>query len=372
MAKRDYYEILGVAKTASEDEIKAAYRKLARQYHPDVTKEDPKVAEEKFKEVSEAYEVLVDENKRSLYDQYGHSGVSEQFGTGGFSWQDFSHFSDISDIFGDMGPLGGIFDMFFRAAQPRGGRDMRYDVEISLEEAFKGTTRRITLPSIEKCTKCNGSGSKDGRASTCPSCNGTGQLSNVRRQGFGQFVSISPCPKCRGTGKLIENLCPECGGSGKTQKAAQVEVSIPPGVDSGNRLRIQGAGEPGPGGKRRGDLFVVIHVKEHKTFKRQGPDILVEWPISFTQAALGGQIEIPTLDGTAKVRVPEGTQEGTVFRLKGSGMPIPRGGRGDQFVRVSVKVPSKLNKEQREILQRFAELEKQHGDGVFGRFRKKH
>ncbi len=371
MAKRDYYEILGVAKTASQDDIKAAYRKLARQYHPDVTKEDPKLAEEKFKEVSEAYEVLVDDKKRKTYDQYGHAGVSEQFGSGGFSWQDFSHFSDISDIFGDMGPFGSIFDMFFRSAQPRGGRDMRYDVEISLEEAFKGTTRRISIPSIEKCAKCNGSGSRDGKARVCASCNGTGQLSNVRRQGFSQFVSISPCPKCRGTGKIIEHYCPECGGSGKTQKSSQIDIAIPPGVDSGNRLRIQGAGEPGPKGQPRGDLFVVIHVKDHKTFKRQGSDILIEWPISFSQAALGAQIEIPTLDGTAKVNIPEGTQGGTVFRLKGSGMPVPQGRRGDQFVRVNVRVPEKLNQEQRELLQRFAEIEKKHGDGLFGRFRKK-
>jgi molecular chaperone DnaJ len=371
MEKRDYYDILGVARDASPEDIKRAYRKLALQYHPDVTKEDPKQAEEKFKEVSEAYEVLADEKKKRLYDQYGHAGVSDQFGTGGFNWQDFSHFSDISDIFRGAGPFGfgSIFDMFFRG-QSRGGRDMRFDVEISLDEAYKGATRRITVPSIEKCAKCKGTGSKDGKARPCTNCGGSGQTSNVRRQGFSQFVSISPCPKCRGTGKIIEHFCPECGGSGTTQKASHIDVTIPRGVDTGSRLRVPGAGEPGPRGEPPGDLYVVVHVKEHKTFKRQGNDLLIDWPISFPQAALGAEIEIPTMEGNARVGVPPGTQGGTVFRLRGSGMPIPGSrGKGDQYVRVNIKVPERLTQEQKDLLTRLAELE--DGKGLFGKFKKK-
>ena len=248
MEKRDYYEVLGVQRGASADEIRKAYRKLARQYHPDVTKEDPKVAEERFKEISEAYEVLADEKKRSLYDQYGHAGVSSQFQNGNFNWNDFSHFGDIRDIFGDLGGFGSIFDMFFGGGgrqQRTGGRDMRMDVDITLEEAFSGTRKRITVPKFERCDACKGTGAKEGKVVTCSQCGGTGQTRRAQTRGFAQFVSVGPCPSCRGTGRDPGSSCPECDGQGINQRTSQIELDIPKGVDTGNRLRIAGGGGDG-------------------------------------------------------------------------------------------------------------------------------
>lgn len=374
MTQRDYYEVLGVAKDAGVDDIKKSYRKLAMQYHPDVTKEDSKVAEERFKEMSEAYEVLVDEKKKKLYDQYGHAGVNPQFQDGSFNWKDFSHAGDVSDIFGgEGGGFGNIFDMFFGGRQQRSsGRDARMDIEITLEDAFKGAKRRITVPKFDNCPKCRGSGSKDGKISQCSECSGTGQVRMVQTRGFSQFVQVGPCRRCRGTGRSSANACPECDGRGKTQRISQIDIDIPPGVDTGSRLRVQGAGEAGAPGEANGDLYVIMHVKPHALYKRDGHDLYMDHQVSFAQAALGADIEIPTLDRKAKVVLPAGTQADTVFRLKGSGMPVLQTtSRGDQYVRVKIRVPEKLNQEQKELLKRFAELESED-KSFLGKFKKKH
>jgi molecular chaperone DnaJ len=374
MTQRDYYEVLGLAKDASVEDIKKSYRKLAMQYHPDVTKEDSKVAEERFKEMSEAYEVLVDDKKRKLYDQYGHAGVNSQFQDGSFNWKDFSHAGDVGDIFGgDGGGFGNIFDMFFGGRQQRsGGRDARMDLEISLEDAYKGVKRRITVPKFDNCPKCRGSGSKDGKISQCPECKGTGQVRVVQTRGFSQFVQVGPCRRCRGTGRSSANTCPECEGRGKTQRSAQIDIDIPAGVETGSRLRVQGAGEAGQPGEPNGDLYVVLHVKPHEVYKREGSNLFMDFAVTYAQAALGADIEIPTLDRKAKVVLPAGTQSDTVFRLKGSGMPILQtSSRGDQYVRVKIRVPEKLNQEQKELLKRFAELEAED-KSFLGKFKKKH
>lgn len=372
MTQRDYYEILGTPKGSSPDEIKKAYRKLAMQYHPDVTKEDPKVAEEKFKEISEAYEVLVDDKKRQLYDQYGHAGVNSQFQDGSFTWSDFSHMGDLHDIFGDMGGFGNIFDMLFGRQQRRsGGRDARMDLEITLEEAFKGVKRRITVPKFDNCPKCNGTGAKDGKVVPCQDCNGSGQVRVVQRRGYSQFVQVGPCRRCRGTGRASTSTCPECDGRGKVQRTSHIDVDIPPGVETGSRLRIPGAGEAGGPGETNGDLFVVLHVKQHPLYAREGPDLVMDFDVSFAQAALGAEVEIPTLDKKAKMTIPPGTQPETVFRLRGSGMPsLHNGPRGDQYVRVKVRVPDKLTPEQKDLLKRFAEIEGEDRS-MLGKFKKK-
>ncbi len=372
MTQRDYYEVLGIPKGSSVDEIKKAYRKLAMQYHPDVTKEDRKVAEEKFKEISEAYEVLADEKKRKLYDQYGHAGVNPQFQDGSFNWSDFSHMGDLRDIFGDMGGFGNIFDMFFGRQQQRsGGRDARMDLEITLEEAYRGAKKRITVPKFDPCPQCSGTGSKDGKVVQCPECRGTGQVRVVQSSGFGQFVQVGPCRRCRGTGRSSANACPECSGMGKVQRTSHIDLDIPRGVETGTRLRIPGAGEIGGPGEPSGDLYVVIHVKKHSQFAREGPDLIVDFPITFAQAALGAELEIPTLDKKAKVTLPAGTQPDTVFRLRGSGMPMMRTSSfGDLYVRVKLKVPEKLNQEQKDLLKRFAEIENEDRS-ILGKFKKK-
>lgn len=372
MTKRDYYEVLGVSKTAGEDDIKKAYRKLAMQYHPDVTKEDHKVAEEKFKEVSEAYEVLVDEKKRKLYDQYGHAGVNSQFQDGNFNWNDFTHASDLGDIFGNAGGFGNIFDMLFgRQQRASGGRDMRTDLQITLEDAFRGVKRRITVPKFDKCVKCNGTGAKDGKVVNCPDCGGTGQVRIAQSRGFSQFVSVMPCRRCRGTGRSSANNCSECEGRGKVQHTSHIDVDIPAGAEPGTRLRIAGAGEAGGPGEPNGDLYVVIDVKPNEMWRREGADLFMDLQVTFAQAALGADIEIPTLDGKAKVTLPASTQSDTVFRLRGSGMPVLNySGRGDQYVKVKIKVPEKLNQEQKDLLKRFADLEAQD-KSFMGKFKKK-
>jgi len=369
--KRDYYEVLGVDRQAGEDEIKKAYRQLARQYHPDVTKEDPKVAEERFKEISEAYEVLMDKQKRDLYDQYGHAGVNSQFQGGGFNWNDFTHQGDIRDIFGDMGFGGGnIFDMFFggggRSRGPRQGQSLRYDLEITLEEAFEGVKKDLTLPLTVKCDACGGTGSKSRKEEVCAQCGGKGQVQRVERRGYSQFISVGACPKCGGSGKDIKDPCPECDG-GWTRKRQKISLDIPKGVDSGMRLRVAGAGEPSPDGGPPGDLFVVVNLKDHKVFQRDGPDLYLTQEIGFPEAALGASLEIPTLEGKkVEMSVPAGTQPGEVQRLKGLGMPHMNGhGRGDLYVRLKLVVPKRLTAEQKELLRKF------DGDGskkrIFGR-----
>ena len=365
--KKDYYETLGVAKDASADDIKSSYRKLAKQYHPDVTKEDSAHAEERFKEISEAYEVLADTEKRKLYDKYGHAGVSGQFAQeGNFSWDDFSHKQDLNDIFGgDMSgsPFGNIFEAFFGGGQQRGprqGQHLRMDIEIDLEDAAKGVKKEITIPTSVKCDQCNGTGSKDGKSHSCPTCGGKGQVQRVVRQGNSQFMTVGNCPKCGGKGSLIEHPCPKCDGEGYIRKPQKIEFEIPKGVDTGMRLRVAGAGERAPNGGVPGDLFIVIHVAEHNVFKRDGADLLIEQEISFPEAAMGAEIEVPTLFGTAKLTIPPGTQPGTDFKLKGAGLDrIDSRGKGDQFVRVHLKVPKKLSSEQRELLKKFSELDTQ-------------
>ena len=360
-AKRDYYEVLGVDRKASKDDVKKAYRRLAMKYHPDRNKDNAKEAEEKFKELSEAYEVLVDDEKRSRYDQFGHEGVRSTFSRGDFDWSDFTHFSDISDIFGGMGGFGGsLFEEFFgRRGAPRGpveGRSLRYDIEITLEDAARGAEKQIQVPHSVTCETCKGAGGKPEDVRTCPTCNGSGQVQRGQKKGYTSFITITGCPKCKGSGRQITKACPACGGSGSHQKTSAISVSIPKGAEQGMRLRIRGAGEASPNGGPPGDLYIVVHLAEHPLFSRDGNDLWIEVPISFSQAALGDEIEVPTLDSKALVTVPPSTQTGTVFRLKGRGMPSLHGsGTGDQFVKVKVVTPTKLTSEQKDLLRRFSE-----------------
>ena len=364
--KRDYYEVLGIPKTASIDEIKKAYRELARKYHPDVTKEEKGHAEERFKELSEAYEVLVDADKRKLYDQYGHAGMQGQFSNGGFDWKDFTHAGDVRDIFGDSGGFGfngNLFDMLFgmggRSSRgPHQGQSLRFDIEITLDDAAKGGKREISIPRTVKCDACSGTGAKDGKIATCPSCGGKGQVQNVQQRGSSRFVTVSACPRCRGAGSLAEQRCPKCAGRATALKTSKISIDIPKGIDTGMKLRFQGAGDDSPDGGPPGDLFVVVHVKEHELFKRDGADLWMDWPIAFPDAALGAEVEIPTLEGKAMLNVPPGTQDDSVLRMRGNGLPrLDSRGRGDQFVRIKIKVPKKISAEQKALLKKFAELE---------------
>lgn len=353
MSKRDYYEVLGVNKNASDDEIKKAYRKLARKYHPDVNKDDAS-AEAKFKEVTEAYEMLSDADKRARYDQFGHAANDPNFGAGGAG-------------FGDMGDLGSIFDMFFggrggasRRNGPRKGADLQYEMDISFLEAAFGMEREINIPRTENCKSCNGSGAKAGsKAVPCPQCHGTGQEQTVQNTPFGQFVNSRTCTKCHGKGKIIEAPCPDCNGQGRVKKQKRVKVKVPAGVDTGSKLRISGEGDNGILGGPNGDLYIYIRVKPHPQFQRDGMDIYYKTDISFVQAALGDEIEVPTLeiDKKATLKIPAGTQNMTYFRMKGKGMPHVRDPqiKGDLHVQVRVVVPTKLNDTQRELLYQFAQ-----------------
>ncbi len=357
MSKRDYYEVLGVAKGASMDEIKKAYRKLARQYHPDANPDDPN-AEARFKELSEAYMVLSDQEKRSNYDHYGHAGVDGQ-GFGGVNG------------FGDFGGLGDIFDMFFggggrRRSGPEKGSDIRSDLEITLKEAAFGLEREIKVPRTETCSTCGGSGAAAGtKPSTCSACNGTGQVQFAQNTPFGRIVQSHTCDRCRGTGRIIEKPCPTCRGTGQSRRTRSISVKIPAGVDNGSRLRVGGEGEAGLRGGPRGDLYVYIHVKPDRVFKREGDDLICEMPISFVQAALGDELEIPTLEGNAKLKIPEGTQSGTVFRMRGKGVPNVSGySRGDQHVVVRVVTPTKLSDKQKTLLKEFSNLGGEHTKNI--------
>lgn len=377
MSKRDYYEVLGVSRGSSKDEVKKAYRKLARQYHPDVSSEEKEVAEERFKEVSEAYEVLSDDDKRKMYDAYGHEGVNQQFSGGNFSWDDFTHFGDLRDIFGDLGFGGSIFDSIFgtgfgrtRKSGPRKGNSLRYDIEISLEDAFSGLKREISVPHSVSCEACRGTGAKDGDLQTCPECGGAGQVQRVQTRGMGRYVSISPCPRCNGRGKVFKERCPECNGAGSERRTSKITVDIPQGVEDGTRLRIPGAGDAGEQGASAGDLYVVIHVATHELFERDGPNLWTDLETTFTKLALGDEVEVPTIDGKAMLRIPPGTQVDEVFRMRGQGLPrMGGGGRGDQFVRVGIEVPKKLTPEQKDILRKFDELEGKKG--LFARFKRR-
>lgn len=354
MAKRDYYEVLGVSKQASADELKKAFRKMARQYHPDANP-DKKDTEEKFKEIAEAYEVLSDPEKRANYDRFGHAANNGQ-GFGGFE-------GGFGGGFGDLGGLGDIFDMFFGGGGrnrrgPEKGSDLRLDMEISFEEAAFGLEKDIKVPRNEECGTCGGTGAAPGtKAQACSACNGSGQIQYAQNTPFGRVVQSRTCDRCRGAGKIIEKPCPTCHGAGQVRKTRSIHVKIPAGVDSGTRLRVSGEGESGLRGGPRGDLYVYIYVKAHKFFRREGNDVIVEIPVSFSQAALGDEIEVDTLDGKARVKVPEGTQSGSVFRLRGRGIPDLHGhGRGDQHVRVKVVTPTRLTEKQKELMLEFARL----------------
>lgn len=344
MAKRDYYEVLGVARSADEKEIKRAYRKLAMKDHPDRNPGD-KDAEGRFKEASEAYEVLSDANKRATYDRFGHAGLEGQagFGGGGGGGQSFS------DIFGDV--FGDIFGGGGGRARNMRGADLRYTMELDLEEAVKGTTKKIRVPGHVKCETCDGSGAEKGtRPETCGTCRGSGQIR--MQQGF--FSVQQTCPHCRGAGKVIKSPCRTCHGVGKVEEEKTLSVKIPPGVDTGDRIRLSGEGEMGPAGGESGDLYVQVAVREHAIFQRDGSNLYCEVPISIADAALGGELEVPTLDGRVKLKIPEETQTGKLFRLRGKGVAPVRGGSvGDLLCRVVVETPVNLTRKQKDLLEAF-------------------
>ncbi|SEK99253.1 molecular chaperone DnaJ [Atopomonas hussainii] len=357
MAKRDYYEVLGVAKGVSDAELKKAYRRLAMKYHPDRNPDD-KEAEEKFKEANEAYEVLSDASKRQAYDQYGHAGVDPQMGGGGFGGG--AGAGSFSDIFGD------VFSDFFGGGGGRGrggpqrGADLRYTLELDLEEAVRGTTVTIRVPTLVACKPCDGTGAKKGTSpTTCTTCGGIGQVR--MQQGF--FSVQQTCPRCHGSGKMITDPCGSCGGQGRVEEQKTLSVKVPAGVDNGDRIRLTGEGEAGSSGAPAGDLYVVVQVREHAIFQRDGRNLYCEVPISFADAALGGELEVPTLDGRVKLKIPEGSQTGKLFRLRGKGVaPVRGGGPGDLLCRIAVETPVNLTKRQRELLEEFRGSLK--GDGT--------
>ncbi|MCX6770583.1 MAG: molecular chaperone DnaJ [Candidatus Micrarchaeota archaeon] len=373
--KRDYYDILGVARNATKDQLKDAYRTLAMKYHPDKNKEAG--AEERFKEISEAYAVLSDDEKRASYDQYGHSGFDQRY-----SQEDIFRNANFEDVFRDFGfSFGGsggspfedmIFSSMFgggRGQRSRGkGADLRYDLHISLEEAARGVSKELAFKRNKKCGACKGLGAEPGsKVAACQKCGGQGQVRTVRRMGaFGSFTSVGICPSCNGKGARPSRACRECDGSGVTQADEKFSVDIPAGVDTGSQLRLEGLGEPGSASA--GDLYVFISVKTHSIFRREGDDIFIEAPIGFSQAALGAEIEVPTLSGKAKFTIPPGTQTNTVFRLKGEGMPHVRGrGKGDQLIRVTVRTPTSLSDKQKKALADLGDGEFKKGvfDGMF-------
>ncbi|UCF49560.1 MAG: molecular chaperone DnaJ [Thermoplasmatales archaeon] len=369
MAKQDYYEILGVNKDATKAEIKKAYRKLALKYHPD--KNPDKSAEEKFKEISEAYAVLYDDEKRRLYDQYGHAGIDHRY-----SYEDIFRGADFGDIFRGMGidfdfGFNDIFERFFghrmdfnrRGPRRSRGIDLRYDIEISLEDAYNGLKTEINVPRTETCESCQGSGAKPGtNPKTCTECNGTGQSRQSRRTAFGVFTQISTCPKCRGEGTIIKDYCPQCNGKGKIQKTRNIELKIPKGVDDGSQLRLSGEGEAGSFGGNSGDLYIVIHLKRHPKYNRSGSNLHMIKEISFPEAALGGKIDIETIDGSiGSLKIPEGTQNGDILKIRNKGMPeLHNRGFGDLYVEIQIITPKKLNRKIRKLLE---ELKKELKEG---------
>ena len=373
MAKRDYYEILGISKDADEKEIKSAFRKLAKQYHPDLNPDD-KDAEAKFKEVNEAYEILSDPERKAKYDQFGHAAFDQSNGFGGGAG--FNDFGDIfGDIFGDF--FGGGFSGSTRTQRtgPKAGSDLKIKLDITFEEAAFGTKKEIKINRIEKCHVCEGTGAKKGTSKkTCPTCQGSGSIRTVQRTPFGQFASTKICSTCSGTGEVVEEPCTSCSGSGKERKTRKLSINIPAGVDTGSVIPLRGEGNHGERGGPAGDLYVYINVNPHEIFERDGNDVWCEIPITFAKATLGGSIEVPTIEGKVKYDVPEGTPTGTVFRLKNKGIKNLRGaGKGDQYVRVKIEVPKKLSEKQRNILEQFANEmgEKVDNDkkGFFGKMK---
>jgi len=353
MAKRDYYEVLEVTRTVEFEEIKRSYRKLAVKHHPDKNPGDSE-AEARFREIAEAYDILGDTEKRSAYDRYGHAAFQGGASGGGGAHDPFDLFREM---FGASGGGGGIFDHFFGgggASQEGRGSDLRYDLQITLEEAFSGCEKEIELRKLDACITCDGSGAAKGaKVATCSLCRGRGQV--IASRGF--FQVAQPCPQCHGAGQTIDKPCRSCDGQGRTEKTSRIKLNIPAGMDEGSRLRSTGGGEAGSRGGGTGDLYVVIHLREHAIFTRDGSDLHCRMPIPFATAALGGEVEIPTLSGPVKLKVPAGTQGGSDFRVKGHGMPhLQSHGKGDLHVKLEVEVPSKLNPEQRQALETFAEL----------------
>jgi molecular chaperone DnaJ len=350
VSKRDYYDVLGVARDATDQQIKSAYRKLALKHHPDRNPGD-KAAEEKFKEAAEAYAVLADGQKRAAYDRYGHAAVTGAAGAQGF---DPTIFADFGDILGGLGDVFGFGDLFGgrRRGGPQRGSDLRYDLEITFDEAAKGTETTIQVPRLETCGTCHGTGAASGTSPvTCPHCRGTGQVR--RQQGF--FTIAHTCGHCRGAGRIVQKPCLTCHGATQVQADRKLTVKIPAGIATGQRLRLHGEGEHGMGGGPPGDLYVVIGVQDHPFFRRDGNDLVFEMPVSYPTLALGGEITVPTLDGTDKLKIPEGTAAGSTFRIRSKGMPDVSGrGRGDLYVNVQVDVPKKLNKDQKALLQQLA------------------
>lgn len=379
--KQDYYELLGVQRGASADEIRKAYRKLAMKYHPDRNPGDSAAAD-KFKEISEAYEVLSDENKRAAYDRFGHEGMKSQFGPGGFDFgRDFTHMNDISDILGDLfggggGGGGGIFESIFggggggRSRNPNGaqrGADLRFDLEIDLEEAVFGSERELTLPVSEDCSACRGTGAAPGGGrETCRQCGGSG----VVIKGSGFFHVQQTCPICRGEGSVVRNPCRTCDGAGRVKAQRKLTLRIPRGVDTGTRLRLAGKGEEGARGGPAGDLHVVLHVRDNPVFARHGDDLSCEVPVPPDKAALGGEVEVPTTEGFAKLRLAPGTPNGKTFRMRGKGVPSVDGrGTGDLLVRIVIEIPSHLSSRQRKALEEFAACEEERSYPEARRFR---
>jgi molecular chaperone DnaJ len=355
--KRDYYEVLGVSRNASPEDIKKAYRNLAKKYHPDIYKGDKQEAEAKFKEVSEAYSVLSDPQKRTQYDQFGHAAFNG--GAGGFSGFDGFGFGGLDDLFESfMGGFGNFGRSRSKPRGPRRGNDLQYAMEISFEEAAFGAEKEISITRLQNCSECHGSGAKPGTsAQTCMHCNGSGQVRYSQSTPFGQFVNVKTCDACRGEGKIITHPCGTCGGKGRISKKSRIRIKIPAGIDSNQTISLKGEGEAGHRGGPPGDLYVTIHIKPHPIFKREGYDVVCDIPISFTQAALGSEIEVPTIHGRVKFTIPEGTQTSTIFKLKGKGIKHLRSNiHGDQYIRVNVEVPRKLTQKQKEILRQFAEI----------------
>lgn len=362
--KRDYYEVLGVQKSATDAEIKKAFRQLAKKYHPDLNKDNPD-AEEKFKEVNEAYEVLSDKDKRAKYDQFGFAGVDPGYGAG----QGGAGFGGFGGGF-DMGDLGDIFGSFFgggfgggfggsssraRRNAPQRGQTIETRVMLSFEEAAFGCEKEITIDRVENCEECGGSGAAKGSsAETCSNCHGSGTVTQNQRTPLGIFQSQSACPNCHGTGKIIKKPCTKCGGSGKVRKSRKLKVNIPAGIDDGQAIQLRGQGGAGANGGPAGDVIVTIAIRPHPIFTREGSDVICEMPVSFAQAALGDTLQVPTIDGKIEYHMPEGTQPGTVFRMRGKGIQSVRGrGRGDQYVRVNVEIPKNLTARQKELLREF-------------------
>jgi molecular chaperone DnaJ len=379
MAKRDYYEVLGVDKNADEGTIKKAYRKLAMQYHPDKNP-DNKEAEEKFKEASEAYEVLSDKDKKQLYDQYGHAGVESQFGAGGFSWDNFTHRGDLNDIFGDG--FSSIFETLFGGGfggrssgrSSNRGEDLQIELSLTLKEIATGTEKKIKIGTKEACDKCGGSGSADSQVETCSQCRGTGQVRQVRQSLFGQMQTVSECPSCRGEGKIIKNKCGKCYGEGRMGSVKEINVKIPAGVEENQYIRLRGQGNVGPRGGSRGDILVLIHEKQDDLFERHGNDIVMEYPISVSQAVLGDEVLVPTLTAKVKMKIPAGTQSGRLFRLKGQGIQgLNTYSKGDEIVKVILVTPTKISREEQDIYEKLREFdlkrEMKPGKGFFKKLR---